>query len=466
MTWHRFLLGATLAAAIALPALVRPAQAGAGWVDEWRALAAKTGYEGHKKFAELLADPDAIALVNDWDAFRGYSARSLVAAAKLPPELKPGLEITAADAGKYPWLKDYLPKPSYERLVSTDWFRWKKIRIVPTTPYVGSRARLEATRKAGPFTISPKGELLNAAGKFAMLSDGGLPFVHPKDGLELYWAFLARGVGNDNASLKPMTLQACLPDNRVERTYVMHLWWQKMHGRVDVPPLGDIRSEDDTIEAGSIVFLAPRDIKGLAAVRRRYASADKPDDFISYVPTMKRTRILGGTDTQDPMTPGIEATWDEWRQSWLKPDPRKFEFKIVGETFILSQPEVGEAYDPAQYAENQCEIETIDLELRPVWILDVLDKTGNYTYGRRRLYIDKELEYAQYQEMYDQRGNLWRVLDDALDFQPKTGLWMARNYVLWNAIGHRFNRITMEPDWSILQQDMRRFMDIDRLRDY
>lgn len=454
-----------LAALAAFSAPVLPASA-ADWVNEWQALAAKTGFEGHKKFADMLANPAAIALVNDWDAYRGYSARSLIAAAKIPPELKPGLEITAADAGKYPWLKDFLPGPSYDRLMSSDWFRWKKIRIVPTTPYVASRNRLEATKKAGAFSISPKGELLDSNGKFAMLTEAGLPYIKPANGLELYWAFLSRGVGNDNAALKPMELVSCLPDNKVERRYLMHLWWQKMHGRVDISPLGDIRGENDTVEAGSIIFLAPRDIKGLSAVRRRYASADKPDSFVGYVPTMKRTRVLGGTDTQDPMTPGIEATWDEWRQSWLKPDPRKFDFNIVGETFILSQPEVGHAYDPAQYASNECELESIDLELRPVWILEVVDKTGNYVYGRRRLYIDKEFHYAQYQEMYDQRGRLWRVLDDAGDFDPATGLWMAKNYVLWNVIGNRYNRITMQADWSIADQDMARFLDVERLRDY
>jgi hypothetical protein len=45
----------------------------------------------------------AIQLVQDWDAFRGYSARSLIAAAKAPPDLKPGLEITRAN---YPWLNN------------------------------------------------------------------------------------------------------------------------------------------------------------------------------------------------------------------------------------------------------------------------------------------------------------------------------------------------------------------------
>jgi hypothetical protein len=463
------LLRALLGSAVLLGATPAVAET-PDWVAEWQALAARTGFDGHQRFAAMVAAPEAIALARDWDAFRGYSARSLIAQVKLPADLKPGLEITRETAAQYPWLKDYLPQPSLDRLMSTAWFRWQKIRIVPTTPYPMSRARLEATRRAeaqvGAFKISAKGELLDAKGGFALLGDSALPFTKPKNGLELYWAFLAHGVGNENLELKPMELKACGSDNAVERSYVMHLWWQKMHGRVDVAPLGDIKGEDDTIEAGSIVFLAPRDIKGLAATRRRFASADKPDEFRGYVPTMKRTRVLGGSDSQDPMTPGIEATWDEWRQSWMKPDPSKFDFNLVGETLVLAQPEVGHAYDPAKPTESKCEIEVIDLELRPVWILDVVDKTGAYIYGRRRLYIDKEYWYAQYQEMFDQRKNLWRVIDDARDVDPATGLWMGRNYVLWNVIGQRYNRIEMTPNWEVLGKEMRDVFDIERLRDY
>ena len=101
-----------------------------------------------------------------------------------------------------------------------------------------------------------------------------------------------------------------------------------------------------------------------------------------------------------------------------------------------------------------------------MWILEVTDKTGNYIYSKRRLYIDKEFWYAQYQEMYDQDGNLWRIIDDARDMIPAKGLWMWRNYVHWNVVSQRYNRIEMTADWSILNEDMSGLFDIDVLRDY
>ncbi|MGJ8669906.1 MAG: DUF1329 domain-containing protein [Oceanococcus sp.] len=442
----------------------------APWVDEWQAMAAKTGFEGHKKFAAMLDDPAAIQLTKDWDAFRGYSARSLVAEAGIPEDMKPGMVITKANAAQYPWLKEYLPKASYDQLMSNDWFKWQEIRIVPTTPYSMPKARLEATKNAlaagEKFSINDKGELLNSKGEFALTHGDALPFTKPKTGAELYWAFLGHGIANENLKFKPMVLDACLTSNKIDRSYEMHLFWQKMHGRVSVPPLGDIKNEEGVIEAGSVVFLQPYDVAGLAATRRRYAGADQADDFRAFVPSLRRTRVLSGSDSQDPMAAGFEATWDEWRQTWMKPNMQDFDFKIVGESMILSQPEVGHAYNPTQTTESRCEIKTIDLELRPVWILEVTDKTGNYIYSKRRIYIDKEFWYAQYQEMYDQEGNLWRVIDDSRDMVPATGLWMWRNYTHWNVISKRFNRIEMFSDWSIIDENMSGLFDIDVLRDY
>lgn len=462
---------ATLAVAAslstALPALAEDA---APWIGEWKALADRTGFEGHRKFAALLDDPAAVALARDWEAFRGYSARSIIAEQELPSDLKPGLVISRETAAQYPWLKTYLPKPSYDQLMSTDWFKWDKIRIVPTTPYTLSRQRLEATRAAKAagerFSINADGELLDSKGNFALTSGAALPFTAPENGAELYWAFLGHGIANENLKFKPLSLEACLTSNKIDRSYRMHLFWQKMHGRVAVEPLGSISNEDGVIEAGSVVFLEPYDVAGLAATRRRYADADKPDDFRAFVPSLRRTRVLSGSDSQDPMAAGFEATWDEWRQTWMKPNMEEFDYDIVGETLILAQPETGHAYNPAINTPSQCEIDTIDLELRPVWILEVTDKTGNYIYSKRRLYIDKEFWYAQYQEMYDQDGNLWRIIDDARDMIPAKGLWMWRNYVHWNVVSQRYNRIEMTADWSILNEDMSGLFDIDVLRDY
>ena len=133
---------------------------------------------------------------------------------------------------------------------------------------------------------------------------------------------------------------------------------------------------------------------------------------------------------------------------------------------MLAQGETGGVYNTATMDDSRCQISSIEMELRPVWILEVTDKTGKYVYGKRRLYIDKEFYYVQHQEMYDARGNLMRVLDDGRDWDPKTGLGMWRNYLVWNVISKRSNIMEFTSQWDVLNEDMDGIFDIDLLRDY
>lgn len=447
------------------------AQASEPWVDGWKAFAEKTGNPNHAKWAELISSPEAIKLAKEWAELRGYTASDLIAKADIPAELKPGLIINQNNMGDYPWLKDYLPPAIMAQLTSSDWYKWQEIRIVPTNSYYMPRGTLEATReavKAGKtFTATADGNLLTEDGKHALATQGALPFIHPKNGLELNWQFVAHGVSIENLAFKPVTFDVCNSSNKIERQYQGALWWQKFHGRRDIAPIGDVPNTEGIVEGGGLYFLKPLDVRGLAAVRLRYADADRDDDFRVFIPGLRRTRVLAGSDGQDPMAAGLEITWDEWRGYWLKTNPKAFDYNLVGESFILSQPETGHVYNPATRDESRCHVKSVELELRPVWILEIDDKKGDYQYSKRRIYIDKENYYLQHEEMYDRRNNLWRVWDDVRDFDPSTGQAMWKTVVEWNPISHRLTHLTMESSWDTIDSEpSATIFDIDQLRDY
>lgn len=461
---EKSLLASLLAAAMG-------ANAEAPWVDEWKAFAAQTGEAKHQQWADLIADPASVKLAEEWAALRGYTASSLIAKADLPADLKPGLKINKENYGQYPWLKDYLPPAIAAQLQSSEWFQWNEITIVPTNSYYMQRGVLEATRKSvqngETFNATAEGNLLTASGEHALATQGALPFIHPKNGLEVNWQFVAHGVSIDNLAFKPVKFDVCNSSNEIERQYEGYLWWKKFHGRTDIEPFGDIEDTEGVVEGGGVYFLKPFDVRGLAAVRLRYAAADRDDDFRVFVPGLRRTRVLAGSDGQDPMAAGLEITWDEWRSYWLKTNPKAFDYKLVGETFILAQPETGHVYDPKTRDESRCHVKNIELELRPVWILEIDDKEGNYQYSKRRLYIDKENYYMQHEEMYDRRGNLWRIWDDVRDFDPKTGRAMWKSVLEWNPISNRLTHLDMTSSWETIDQEPEApIFDIDQLRDY
>lgn len=442
------------------------------YVQEWQEFAKNTGNAGHKKWANMLGDPSAIELSEKWTELRGYNAPQLVRNADLPKELKPGLEINSSNFKNFPWLSKYMPKATLDRIKSNEWFRWNKIVIVPTASYYMPEGTLEQTKaavdKGIEYNATNDGNLLTPDGKHLLTQSAAVPFVHPKTGMELNWNFIAHGVSSDNLAFKPVKFNVCDSSNSLERQYEAHLFWQKFHGRTQVEPFGSVNGQKDAIEGGAVYFTKPFDIAGLSAVRIRYAAADKDDNFKAFVPSLRRTRTLTGSDGQDPLAAGLEITWDEWRSYWLKTDPENFEYKLAGEGFVLTQPETGHAYDPAEMDDSSCNVKTVELELRPVWKLEVIDRNGKYQYSKRVIYLDKENYYAQYEEMYDKKGNLWRVWDDSRDFDPKTGRAMWKNVIEWNPINKRLTHLIMESDWDAVNkgEPAPALFNIDRLRDY
>ncbi|MCF7981010.1 MAG: hypothetical protein K9K86_03425 [Pseudomonadales bacterium] len=445
-------------------------------LDAWKSYAAKTGNPDHAKWVDEISKPEAIALAKAWKELRGYDAQDLVQAEKLPAELKPGLVITKDNAGDFPWLKDYLPKTTYASLTSNDWGTIGKITIVPTNTYYMTQAALDSTKKLLEKNIVPtineKGELLNPDGSFFLLNDAtarAVPFIHPKNGMELNWSYVSHGISNESEFFKPIRIGGCGggANAKLDRYYEGHLWWQKFHGRRLVEPMGDVPGKDELVEGGSIFFTEPFDIRGLAGVRQRYASADKADDFRVFIPSLRRTRIMTGSDAQDPIAAGVELIWDDWRAYWNKTNPDNFEYNLTGEGFILALPEVGYVYDAYEMNDERCALKSIEVELRPVWKLEIIDKTGKYIYKTRTTWVDKENYYMQYHITTDQRDNVMRIWDDSRAFRPTTGEAQWRFVLVSNYLSERFNFLEMESVWENREQLINdEKFDVDQLRDY
>ena len=208
-------------------------------------------------------------------------------------------------------------------------------------------------------------------------------------------------------------------------------------------------------------------VHGIAAVRQRYADGAKQDDFRIYLPSMGRTRILSGSDTQDPMYYGLEVSWDDWRAYWGKTDLAAFDYEMLGERLILASPETGYVYRSAKLGKSECYWENMEMELRPVWVLRITDKTGTYQYKTRTLYIDQENFGVQYQEMTDARGEDLRTWDDSRSWRPFDGDGQWDHLTVHNLRNNRLNIMRFNSVWKDrAEQVSEDNFDIDQLRDY
>ncbi len=167
------------------------------------------------------------------------------------------------------------------------------------------------------------------------------------------------------------------------------------------------------------------------------------------------------------MWAGLEISWDDWRAYWGKTNIDQFEYKLLGETLILASPEVGYVYDSRKLTDSGCKIESMELELRPVWILEITDKTGAYQYKKRTTYIDKEFYYMQYHVTTDQRDNVFRTWEDSRAWRPSDGDSQWRHITIHNEMNNRINIIDATAVWEGRAEEVtEEQFDVDQLRDY
>ena len=481
-------LGTLLVAAI-MVATSSPCRAAGGeenfpeWISEWKAFAEKSGRPEDQKWVSLISDPQAVKLEQDWKKWRGYDGPSLVAEARakgdIPAELKPGLIINKDNMNSFPWLSKFMTKPVMDQVSNPTWYGFKNVRVVPTSSYYFSRGRLEGQiAEKGQFEVDYTTGALKIKGCTTCESGKSVdtwgqksvafPFApHPKDGLQLVWMFIQHNVDSDNLYFKPIDFILQGSDNKIERTYTCDLWWKNFWGRASYEPKPVVPGTPDAdYQGGAVFFLHPLDVKGLCGVRIRHFDPTMDDKFEVFVPFLKRTRILAGSDTQDPMCAGCDLIWDDWRAYWTKMDARQFDFKLTGEGFILTQPERGMVGDGFKVGSDG-NFDEVDMELRPVWILEIKDKTGQYVYSKRVEWIDKDWWYMQEQQSFDRQGRMWRDWTDARYWDPRSGEAMWRNVMIWDPINKHATTIRMNVDFEQAKVGTKQeYFDIDTLRTY
>ena len=481
-TKRAFLCKVTISIAVALFFIpgITSAQEPPQYVKDWIEFAKTSGNAADQKWAELLNHPDVWALQKGWKEWRGYDVFSLLEEARkkgeIPEELKPGLVITQDNYKNFAWLPKVLPQAVIDRLADKQWFPLKQIRVLPNTSYYMTKNRLEGTKKeTGQYYVTDAGGVRikncvtcgpGGEDTWALRSQG-LPFApKPKDGWELIWLHMAYDIGNDALYFKPVDFISCDSKNKVERIQSAHLWWMRFHGRVDYEPLPEFPRMEEVFQGGAIFWLHPFDVKGLCGVRLRYFDPLKEDSFKVYIPTLRRTRVLAGSDTQDPLCVNCDLTWDEWRAFWQQINRADQDYQIIGEGWILAPSERGMVDRGLVFTD--CEFKSADVELRPVWILEMRDKTGKYQYSKRLLWIDKEFYYVQMTEMYDKKGNLWRAWwDDVRYWNPRSGNSLWRGVTLWDPINRHLTFLQMDVDFEESRTGTKaQYFDIETLRTY
>jgi hypothetical protein len=284
------------------------------------------------------------------------------------------------------------------------------MKIVPTKKVEWPRVYREATEvnSAQVRIAADRNELQNYV--------AGMPFPNidvndPDAAMKIMWNYQYKPLLTDDVLMRdfqvpsgPMTFtSAMVPDREFMIGDLRRLYY---NGRLFVDPKPELPNPD-AVRYKEILspIVNPFDMKGVGQLGIRYLSAARQDDTWLYVPAIRRIRRMStaqrsdslfGQDTDQDSYWGFSGhiAWSDW--------------KLLGVRDVLGVVH-RENFRPQRCPGGADFAYCDNWEKRKAYVIEGVSKLPQYAYGKRVLYIDAEAWIVLNSDIYDKRGELWKV---------------------------------------------------------
>jgi len=264
----------------------------------------------------------------------------------------------------------------------------------------------------------------------------GLPFPDPKTGIEAMYNYEYKYNGDDfSFTDTDFFIYSTTGKSRLLKGGYNRYAYQ---GRLFLDPKPTVQSSDK-IELKEVQWLTyPEDVAGLALLTVRYQDPGKGDDGWMYIPSIRRVRRISVAQRGDSFG-GTDLTWDDYRG---------FSGKVSDYTWkLLGKKEIIGMYHAVTWKMRHKDrvpfSEDVRYELRPVVVVEGVNKMKDYVYNRRIIYLDADSWYIVAEDLYDRRGALWKYLEIPWSFDPRNHNMFAYGYCMYDLIGKRSTVISI-----------------------
>ena len=180
-------------------------------------------------------------------------------------------------------------------------------------------------------------------------------------------------------------------------------------GRLQYDPVPAITDNRDQTfrKSGLYPLIEPFDLKGVGGIAYRYLDPAKQDDTWLYLPFVRRVRRMSSAQRSDALF-GQDIDVDSYggyagQIPW-------FDWKFLGEKPMLASLH-GVRLPPEPCKKDGGLTFCESWEKRPgVYVIEGKPKVSNYAYSKRVIYVDKETSFIIYSDLYDNNGQLWKVV--------------------------------------------------------
>jgi len=205
-------------------------------------------------------------------------------------------------------------------------------------------------------------------------------------------------------------LDAGRPSQRldVEKHFILDAFRTlKYVGRTENQPLPAYPNPSGLFtKSGMFPILEPVDLQGIGGLTYRYLDHEKQDNTWIYVPQIRRVRVISTANRSEALF-GQEIDidsfggfagqipWFEWKLLAVKP-------MLVARHGRHLPPRPCESDGGVTFCDRW--------EVIPVaYVVEGRPKISGYAYSKRVIVLDAESGFVAYTDVYDSRGELWKV---------------------------------------------------------
>ncbi|KAB2967231.1 DUF1329 domain-containing protein [Zoogloea sp.] len=338
---------------------------------------------------------------------------------------KPLFSVDASNLDKY---QDKIP-PGQAALIKT--YKGYKLDVYPTHRSCPAPDLVaERTKKNATYAkIGDDGWRLEQA------HTAGVPFPIPKTGVEVLWNYKTRYTGLGRRA----QIAALMPDkdgSLVEtKQWAFELYpfndpknstLKDIEG-IDSKLLYDVQSPPSRAGEGYLI----------------HAYLDKPQDAWIYFPGQRRVR-RSPTFAYDNPIAGFDNLYFVDQINMFTGAPDRYDFKLIGKKEMFVPYNSYKLIDKKNKFKDMLGPEYVKrdfmrYENHRVWVVEATVKADKrHSFAKRVFYIDEDSWAVLHVDMYDAKGNLWRVQEGSLWAAPDVGACMSYEYQMYDLVARRY----------------------------
>jgi len=311
-------------------------------------------------------------------------------------------------------VKDFVHEGVYTAIKEPGIFGAKEIwfETVPYRPYKISKGVIESTKKYAPTSKLDEKGMRVGYGEVA-----GIPFPHPKTGLEMAWNFDSNTRGDSHTEIQRGTVVDCRTG--FERTSKNKRWELFWVGRYDVPPLPAIEKKNNPRGIARSFFqrlAAPADFIDTTILEIKYVDPHRSEDLWVYTAMFRRIRRYANNQRTDSID-GTDMIYDDQDGWYTHLHHNTYDYKGRADLLVARHQDS----DNLEKAEGQGYWNGFQRERVNNWVVEVKSKDKNYIYGKQLWYLDPETWQMNFKVMYNRQGQLWKMYEFGYNEHPSYG---------------------------------------------